>query len=95
MTTDEGAVYEMTFAGAVLLDEVRACFEGLSVSPTRDGVTVCGRLPDQAAVHGVLCRGRQLGLELVAMHRLLPEVDQEQAQTLTDLDPSPGRTQDS
>jgi len=75
VTTTDGAVYEVTFSGPVLLDEVVAAFEGLSIEPTATGVTVCGRLVDQAAVHGVLCRGRQIGLDLVEMHKLRPEVE--------------------
>jgi hypothetical protein len=74
MITDHAAVYEVMFRGTVVLDEAIAAFEGLSVVQTEEGLTVCGRLPDQAAVHGVLCRGRQIGLELVAMHRLRPEI---------------------
>jgi len=75
MTAIDGAVYEVTFSGPFLLDEVLAAFEGMSVASTATGVTVCGRLADQAAVHGVLCRGRQIGLDLVAMHKLRPEVE--------------------
>jgi len=74
VTTTDGAVYEVRFSGPVLLDEVVAAFEGLSIERTDTGVTVCGRLVDQAAVHGVLSRGRQIGLELVEMHKLRPVV---------------------
>ncbi len=75
MTPTDAAVYEVTFEGPVLLDEVVATFEGLSVEPTATGVIVCGRLCDQAAVHGVLSLGRSIGLDLVEMHRLRPVVD--------------------
>lgn len=75
MNATDGAVYEVTFAGPMLLDEVLTVFEGLSVEPTAAGVTVCGRLADQAALHGLLARARQIGLDLVSMHKLRPEIE--------------------
>jgi hypothetical protein len=89
MTATNGAVYEVTFSGPFLLDEVFAAFEGMSVESTATSVTVCGRLVDQAAVHGVLCRARQIGLDLVEMHKLRPEVED------WPQDGPPSRTDDS
>jgi hypothetical protein len=45
-----------------------AWFEGLSVAGTADGdTTLTGQLADQSALHGVLARVRDLGLELVSV----------------------------
>jgi hypothetical protein len=45
-----------------------AWFEGLSVAATGQGeTTITGHLADQSALHGVLGRVRDLGLELVSV----------------------------
>jgi hypothetical protein len=51
-----------------------AWFDGLTVSHEGDGTTViCGSIVDQAALHGVLQRVRDLGLPLVSVSRIEPE----------------------
>ena len=48
-----------------------AWFDGLAVSHESDGITVLsGHIPDQAALHGVLQRIRDLGLPLVSVARI-------------------------
>ena len=48
-------------------------FDGLSVSREVDGTTViAGQIADQAALHGVLQRVRDLGLPLVSVTRTGP-----------------------
>jgi hypothetical protein len=48
-----------------------AWFDGLTVSHEGDGTTVIsGRIADQAALHGVLQRVRDLGLPLISVTRL-------------------------
>jgi hypothetical protein len=48
-----------------------AWFDGLAVSHESDGTTVLrGVIPDQAALHGVLQRARDLGLPLVSVSRV-------------------------
>lgn len=46
-------------------------FDGLTISQERDGTTVIsGGIPDQAALHGVIQRVRDLGLALVSVARV-------------------------
>lgn len=49
-----------------------AWFDGLTVSHESDGTTVIsGQIVDQAALHGVLQRVRDLGLPLVSVTRVV------------------------
>jgi hypothetical protein len=51
-----------------------AWFDGLTVSHQSDGTTVIsGPVADQAALHGVLQRVRDLGLPLVSVIRIEPD----------------------
>ena len=46
-------------------------FEGLSISHVKDGTTVLsGPVPDQAALHGLLVKIRNLGLPLVSINQI-------------------------
>lgn len=45
-----------------------AWFDGLTVAPGDDGTTVLrGPVPDQAALHGLLAKLRDLGLPLISL----------------------------
>jgi hypothetical protein len=44
-------------------------FEGLDVSPLPEGETLISGEMDQSALHGVLNRIRDLGLELISVQR--------------------------
>ncbi len=52
-------------------------FDGMRVSRENDGTTViAGEVADQAALHGLLLRVRNLGLPLVAVTRVGPTARQ-------------------
>ena len=59
--------YEIRLAGR-LDARWTAWFDGLAIMPQGDGSTVIrGPVPDQAALHGLLQRVRDLGLTLVSV----------------------------
>ena len=64
-------VYEIRVQG--LLDQHWSdWFEGLTISYEGDGSTVLrGPLPDEAALHGVLIKVRNLALPLLAVNRIV------------------------
>ena len=62
--------YEIRLSGR-LHERWDAWFDGLTVTHEEDGTTVIsGRLPDQAALHGLLQRVRDLGLPLISVTEL-------------------------
>ena len=64
------SVYEIRVAGH-LDARWESWFEGLTLERLPNGETrLRGPLPDQAALHGLLARIRDLGLELLAVQRL-------------------------
>ena len=74
----EGGRYEIRLTGH-LHERWAAWFDGLTVSRHNDGTTVIGgTLPDQAALHGLLQRVRDLGMPLISV-------------TEVDADPPPER----
>ncbi len=61
--------YEIRFQGE--LDERwTTWFDGLAVTPMEGTTVVSGHFTDQAAIHGVLERVRDLGLGLISVTRL-------------------------
>ena len=73
----EAGCYEIRLAGH-LDGRWAARFDGMTVTPDRDGTTViAGPIADQAALHGLLQRVRDLGLPLVSVTR----VDTDTAET--------------
>lgn len=69
----EAGRYEIRLAGH-LDAHWAAWFDGLTVSREADGTTVIsGPIVDQAALHGLLQRVRDLGLPLVSVTRLPPD----------------------
>lgn len=71
---DKPIIYQIRVEGH--LDATLAeWFEGLTISNQENGdVVLAGRLPDQAALQGVLNRISNLGLNLISVNQL-PERD--------------------
>ncbi|HZR54323.1 MAG TPA: hypothetical protein VFB06_33090 [Streptosporangiaceae bacterium] len=69
MTRAQPAWYEIRVAGA-LDDRWATWFNGLQVSGHGDETVIRGLLPDQPALHGLLTRVRDLGLDLICVRRL-------------------------
>jgi hypothetical protein len=69
----EAGRYEIRLKGR-LDTHWTAWFDGLTVSHETDGTTVIsGPIADQAALHGLLQRVRDLGLPLVSVARVEPD----------------------
>jgi hypothetical protein len=69
MQTNEGGSYEIRLKGH-LNARWADWFDGLTLSQESDGTTVLnGSVMDQAALHGLLGKVRDLGLPLIAVHR--------------------------
>jgi hypothetical protein len=67
-----GSRYEIRVQ--VVLDEHWAAwFGGLMVSSDGDQTVICGLVPDQAALHGLLTKVHDLGLVLISVHRIDPD----------------------
>jgi hypothetical protein len=55
-----------------------AWFEGLSITLEEDGITrLTGPVPDQAALHGLLKKVRDLGLTLISINVQQSRQDEE------------------
>jgi hypothetical protein len=62
--------YEIRFKGH-LASRWAAWFDGMSLTTTRDGITVLeGPVVDQAALHGLLTKLRDIGLPLVSVTQI-------------------------
>ncbi len=73
------AQYEIRVDG-VLAKRWAAWFDGLLISSDGSQTVICGWLPDQPALHGVLVKVRDLGLSLISVRRLDPDGTQEASQ---------------
>ena len=69
MQSNEGGSYEIRLKGH-LNARWADWFDGLALTRESDGTTVLsGSVVDQAALHGLLGKVRDLGLPLIAVHR--------------------------
>ncbi len=70
---DKPIIYQIRVKGH--LDEILAgWFDGLTISNQEDGeAELSGRLPDQAALQGVLKRISNLGLALISVNAITEE----------------------
>jgi hypothetical protein len=68
----EPAHYELRVHG-VLEPRWSAWFEGLRVTSDDRETIIAGPVTDQAALHGLLTKIRDLGLPLLSVHRIDPD----------------------
>jgi hypothetical protein len=68
-TMNAPELYEIRVAGHLSANWA-ARFEGLSMRHEPEGETVLYGLLDQAAIHGVLVKVRDLGLRLISVNRV-------------------------
>ena len=72
-TTAAPVCYQITVEG-VLDARWSAWFDGLTVTSGASGqTTIAGPIVDQAALHGLLAKIRDLGLPLLAVDRVEPD----------------------
>ena len=64
--------YEIRVKG-ILDGRWTAWFEDLQVASDGDETVICGPVADQAALHGVLTKVRDLGLFLISVRHLDPD----------------------
>ena len=64
--------YEIRVKG-ILDGRWTAWFEDLQVTSDGEETVICGPVADQAALHGLLTKVRDLGLFLVSVRRLDPD----------------------
>lgn len=72
-THDPAPAYEIRLAGH-LAPRWSAWFDGMTVTTEADGTTVLrGVVVDQAALHGLLQKLRDVGIPLISLTQVLPE----------------------
>jgi hypothetical protein len=67
--------YEIRIKG-ILDRRWAAWFEDLQISSEEDQTVLSGRVADQAALHGLLAKVRDLGLTLISVRQLAQPTDQ-------------------
>jgi hypothetical protein len=65
----QAAVYEIRVKGA-LDARWQTWFEGMMITASDDETIIRGTIADQAALHGLLARIRDLGLPLIAVNQI-------------------------
>jgi ABC-2 type transport system ATP-binding protein len=79
---DRPATYQIRVKGG-LDARWAAWFDGLTVTAVRDETIIAGPVIDQPALHGLLVKIRDLGLPLVSVHRVEPELVETHAEMCT------------
>ena len=70
---DPSTVYQIRIKGH-LSQQWMSWFEGLTITREQDGNTLlAGAVIDQAALHGILKKVRDLGMPLLSVNRVRPE----------------------
>ena len=81
--------YEIRVRGALGTDW-SAWFEGLHITSEEQGqTTIAGPIADQAALHGLLAKIRDLGLELLEVRRTAPNPEKHSARLPRPAPPNP------
>lgn len=76
-TTNAPELYEIRVTGHLSATWATR-FEGLAMRHEPEGETVLSGMLDQAAMHGVIVKVRDMGLKLISVNRIrLPEQDDE------------------
>jgi len=66
--------YEITISGH-LTSQWREIFEGMEITSLAEGNTrICGEMPDQAALYGLLRRLSDLGMTLISVNPSLAPI---------------------
>lgn len=70
MCAEDAAVYEIR-VGGILDDRWSECFDGMTLSSddASGETTLSGSVPDQAALHGLIARVRDLGMPLLSVRQ--------------------------
>jgi hypothetical protein len=74
-------LYEIRVKGRLSAEQWTAWFDDLTVTATRGESTLCGSVPDHAALYGLLARLRDLAIPLVAVRVLDAEAQRKLART--------------
>lgn len=76
MNQEQRPIYQIQVQGR-LHEDWEEWFGGMAMAVKGGTTILCGPLPDQAALHGVLARVRDLGLSLIAVQRVGPDKAEE------------------
>jgi len=68
----QAAQYEIRVKGE-LDPRWESWFDGMTITPGDDETIICGTLADQAALHSLLTKIRDLGLPLIAVNQIEAE----------------------
>ena len=73
----EPEIYEIRIQGH-LQDKWAEWFEGMTLTRQDDGTTtLCGSLPDQTALHGILLKIGNMNLKLILVSEIKQDLDDE------------------